>query len=68
VLARQQNENANLVNAEAIIQNASQIYENKVTAAIRSSNINSQLKTSPGQVGDTIKTEGWMSLEAGIKL
>ncbi|HDT2136636.1 DotA/TraY family protein [Enterobacter ludwigii] len=62
VLARQQNENASLVNAESIIQNASQIYENKVTAAIRSSNINSQLKNLTSQVGDTIKTEGWMSL------
>lgn len=62
VLARQQDENASLVNAEAIIQNASQIYENKVTAAIRSSNINSQLKNLTSQVGETIKTEGWMSL------
>jgi conjugal transfer/type IV secretion protein DotA/TraY len=62
VLARQQDENASLVNAEAIIQNASQIYENKVTAAIRSTNINGQLQNLTHQVGDTIKTEGWMSL------
>ncbi|EAZ0767818.1 hypothetical protein BIX43_19700, partial [Salmonella enterica] len=62
VISRQQDENSNLVNAESIIQTASQIYENKVTAAIRSSNINTQLRNLTSQVGDTIKSEGWFSL------
>ncbi|HAF4710419.1 TPA: DotA/TraY family protein [Salmonella enterica] len=62
VISRQQDENSNLVNAESIIQTASQIYENKVTAAIRSSNINTQLSNLTSQVGDTIKSEGWFSL------
>lgn len=62
VISRQQNENSNLVNAESVIQTASQIYENKVTAAIRSSNINTQLRNLTSQVGDTIKSEGWFSL------
>ncbi|QRQ77067.1 DotA/TraY family protein (plasmid) [Citrobacter sp. B72] len=62
VISRQQDENSNLVNAESIIQTASQIYENKVTAAIRSSNINSQLQNLTSQVADTIKSEGWFSL------
>lgn len=62
VISRQQDENSNLVNAESIIQTASQIYENKVTAAIRSSNINTQLQNLTSQVADTIKSEGWFSL------
>ncbi|ECF2281314.1 hypothetical protein E1648_20050 [Salmonella enterica subsp. enterica serovar Chester] len=62
VISRQQDENSNLVNAESVIQTASQIYENKVTAAIRSSNINTQLRNLTSQVGDTIKSEGWFSL------
>lgn len=62
VISRQQDENSNLVNAESIIQTASQIYENKVTAAIRSSNINTQLRNLTSPVGDTIKSEGWFSL------
>ncbi|QZN96705.1 DotA/TraY family protein [Symbiopectobacterium purcellii] len=62
VMNRQQEENAPLVNAEAIVQNASQVYENRVTAAIRSSNVNSQLQNLTSQVADTIKSEGWFSL------
>ncbi|EHW6539581.1 DotA/TraY family protein [Salmonella enterica subsp. enterica serovar Cotham] len=64
VLARQQNEGASLVSAEAIIQNASQIYENKVTAALRSANLNSQLKNLTAQVADSISTHGWFELGA----
>lgn len=62
VLSRQQDESAQLVNAEAIIQHASQIYENRVTAAIRSSNVNSQLNNLTSQVAETIKSEGWFAL------
>lgn len=64
VLARQQNEDAILVSAEAIIQNASQIYENKVTAALRSANLNSQLKNLTAQVADSITAHGWFELGA----
>ncbi|WP_080200125.1 DotA/TraY family protein [Salmonella enterica] len=64
VLARQQNEDASLVSAEAIIQNASQIYENKVTAALRSANLNSQLKNLTAQVADSISAHGWFELGA----
>lgn len=64
VLARQQNEDANLVSAEAIIQNASQIYENRVTAALRSANLNNQLKNLTAQVVDSITTHGWFELGA----
>lgn len=64
VLARQQNEDASLVSAEAIIQNASQIYENKVTAALRSANLNSQLKNLTAQVADSIIAHGWFELGA----
>lgn len=62
VISRQQDENSNLVNAESIIQTASQIYENKVTAAIRSSNMNGQLQNLTSQIGDKIKSEGWFAL------
>ncbi|WP_213323081.1 DotA/TraY family protein [Klebsiella aerogenes] len=64
VLARQQNEDADLVSAEAIIQNASQIYENRVTAALRSANLNNQLKNLTAQVVDSITAHGWFELGA----
>lgn len=64
VLARQDNEDANLVSAEAIIQNASQIYENRVTAALRSANLNNQLKNLTAQVVDSITAHGWFELGA----
>jgi len=64
VLARQQSEDANLVSAEAIIQNASQIYENRVTAALRSANLNNQLKNLTAQVVDSITAHGWFELGA----
>lgn len=64
VLARQQNEDSSLVSAEAIIQNASQIYENRVTAALRSANLNSQLKNLTAQVADSITAHGWFELGA----
>ncbi|MBG6246733.1 hypothetical protein CS369_22145 (plasmid) [Candidatus Symbiopectobacterium sp. 'North America'] len=64
VLARQQNEDASLVSAEAIIQNASQIYENRVTAALRSANLNSQLKNLTAQVADSITSHGCFELGA----
>ena len=62
VLSRQADENASLINAESIIQHASQVYENRVTAAIRSSNVNNQLQNLTNQVAETIKSEGWFSL------
>lgn len=64
VLARQQNEDTDLVSAEAIIQNASQIYENRVTAALRSANLNNQLKNLTAQVVDSITAHGWFELGA----
>lgn len=64
VLARQQSEDANLVSAEAIIQNASQIYENRVTAALRSANLNNQLKNLTAQVVESITDHGWFELGA----
>lgn len=64
VIERREDKNSRLVNAEAIIQNASQVYENRVTAALRSANLNSQLKNLTEQVADSITTHGWFELGA----
>ncbi|WP_145484269.1 DotA/TraY family protein [Yersinia aldovae] len=62
VLNRQANADAPLMNAESAIQYASQLYENKVTAALRNSSNNTQMKHLASLIGEQIKTEGWWAL------
>jgi conjugal transfer/type IV secretion protein DotA/TraY len=62
VIARQQGGGGQLPNAEATIQHASQIYENRVTAALHSQASNGQLKSLTSQIAESVKSEGWWAL------